>query len=109
MFLFVILLAGTLLWLAAQFLLKPLFFSRRFYIAGAIVVAGFLAGYFMPVLEPLSYVLFWLFIALLAIDMLFVFAFGKSPEAGRIMPDRMSNGDKNAITLAVKNNYPFTV
>lgn len=109
MFLFVILVAGTLLWLAAQFLFKPLFFTRRFYIAGAVAAFGFLAGYFIPVLEPLSYVLFWLFIALLVIDILFVFAFGKSPDAHRIMPDRMSNGDKNAVTLSVKNNYPFAV
>jgi uncharacterized protein (DUF58 family) len=109
MFLFLILLAGTVLWLLAQFLLKPLFFSRRFYIAGAITVAGFLMGYFVPVLEPVSYVLFWLFTALLVIDIIFVFAFGKKPEAGRIMPDRMSNGDKNPVTLSVKNHYPFTV
>jgi len=96
MFLFVILLVGTLLWLLAQFVLKPLYFSRRFYLAGAIAIMGFLIGYFIPVLEPISYVLFWLFIALLVIDIVFVFAFGKSPVAGRILPDRMSNGDKNA-------------
>jgi len=109
MFLFVILLVGTLLWLLAQFVLKPLYFSRRFYLAGAIAIMGFLIGYFIPVLEPISYVLFWLFIALLVIDIVFVFAFGKSPVAGRILPDRMSNGDKNAVMLSVKNNYPFTV
>jgi uncharacterized protein (DUF58 family) len=54
-------------------------------------------------------VLFWLFIALLVIDIVFVFAFGKKPVAGRIMPDRMSNGDKNAVMLSVKNHYPFSV
>src|SRR4051794_1161053 len=98
MFLLVILLAGTLLWLLAQFVVKPLYFSRRFYLAGGVVVAGFLAGYFIPVLEPVSYVFFWLFVALLVIDILFVFAFGKSPEARRTMPDRMSNGDKNPVS-----------
>lgn len=109
MFLLVILLVGTLFWLAAQFLLKPFYFSRRFYLAGAVTVAGFLAGYFIPVLAPLSYTLFGLFIALLLVDILFVFAFGKAPVAGRVMSDRMSNGDKNAVMLSVKNNYPFTV
>src|SRR4051794_35733416 len=103
MFLLVILLAGTLLWLLAQFILKPLYFSRRFYLAGSVAIAGFLAGYFIPVLEPISYVVFWLFTALLLIDIVFVFMFGKKPEAQRIVPDRMSNGDQNPVMLTVKN------
>jgi uncharacterized protein (DUF58 family) len=109
MFLLGILFIGTLLWLAASYLFKPLFFTRRFYMAGAIAVFGFLMGYFMPVLEPVSYTLFGLFVALLVIDLLFVFAFGRKPSAVRYMPDRMSNGDKNAVSITVKNNYPFTV
>src|SRR5450432_1041960 len=109
MFLFGILVIGTLLWLTAQYLIKPLFLTRRFYIAGAVTILAFFTGYFIGILEPLSYAIFWLFIALLVIDLVFIFAFGKKPVAARHMADRMSNGDKNAVSISVKNNYPFAV
>ena len=109
MFLFAILVIGTLLWLMAQFLFKPLFFTRRFYAAGAVAVFIFLTGYFIPVIQPVSYAVFWLFIALVIIDLIFIFGTGKAPFVKRLMADRMSNGDKNLVTIDVKNNYPFAV
>src|ERR1700712_1576974 len=109
MFLLGILFFGTLLWLIAHLLIKPLFFTRRFYSAGSVTVVVFLTGYFVHILEPVSYAVFGLFVALVIFDLIFIFAFGKRPEATRVTADRFSNGDKNAVTILVKNNYPFTV
>ncbi|MEP6746097.1 MAG: DUF58 domain-containing protein [Bacteroidota bacterium] len=109
MFLLGILLIGTLLWLTAHLLIKPLFFTRRFYVAGSVTVLVFLIGYFVHILEPVSYAVFGLFIALVIFDLIFIFAFGRKPGATRLTADRFSNGDKNAITILVKNNYPFAV
>src|SRR5664279_943576 len=107
MFLLAVLVAGALLWLLAHAVLPQVFFTRRFYLAGSVSVLAFLLGYFMHVLVPVSYAVFGVFAALLVIDIVFVFAFGKRPAAARHMADRLSNGDKNAVTLVVKNNYPF--
>ncbi|MEO5683799.1 MAG: DUF58 domain-containing protein [Chitinophagaceae bacterium] len=109
MFLLIILLAGGLLWLLANFLLKSLFFTRRFYLMGAAAVLFFLMGYFITLLEPVSFVVFGLLLALLAIDLVFIFGYNRPPVAVRHTAERMSNGDKNAVSITVKNNYPFTV
>ena len=109
MFLLALILAGTLLWLLAHLVVKPVFFTTRFYQAGALAVLFFLLAYFIPPLLPVSYVVAGLFAALLLIDIVFVFGFGTHPEASRLLAERLSNGDKNAVQLLVKNNYPFKV
>ena len=109
MFFFAIILIGTLLWVIAQLVLKPLFFTRRFYVFGGIAALFFLLTFFIPWLEPVSYVIFWLFVALVLLDIIFIFLPGRSPDATRQLPDRMSNGDMNPVSLTIKNNYPFTI
>ena len=68
---------GTLLWLAAQFLLSR-FFRRRFYMAGAVTVVLFPGRIFYSRSGNAELYLVRVFIALLLIDIIFVFAFGKS-------------------------------
>ena len=109
MFLAGILIAGSLLWLIANTLLKPLFFTKRFYLLGALLVLLFLLGYFVTVTAPVAYIAAGLFAVLLLIDLGFVFAAGAAPQAHRRVADRLSNGDRNAVQLSVKNNYPFGV
>ncbi len=109
MFLLTILLAGTLLWLLSHLLLKTLFFTRRFYLMGAVVTFFFLAGYFNAVVLMISYVLAGLFAALIAADIVFIFLVGKEPSAKRYISERLSNGDINPVSITVKNNYPFSV
>jgi uncharacterized protein (DUF58 family) len=109
MFLLGIFFGGIVLWLFAQFVAKSLFLNKSFYIGGSLIVLLFLLSFFMPVLLPLSQVAFWLFIALLVCDLVFVFAFKRSPGAQRFIADRLSNGDLNPVFLILKNNYPFTV
>ena len=46
--------------------------------------------------------------ALIVIDYLFLFVFGKAPSAKRLTADRFSNGDENKVELQVKNNMLFT-
>jgi len=109
MFLLAIIVAGTVLWLLAHLVFKPLFLTRRFYLYGAITVLFFLMSYFINLLVPVSYTLAGLYAALVLVDIIFVFAFGKKPGTTRYIADRLSNGDMNAVSLTVKNNYPFTV
>jgi uncharacterized protein (DUF58 family) len=109
MFLSGILVLGTLLWILAHHTLVPLYFTRRFYLAGIVCVLVFFLAYFFSALVTLSYVLLGLWTALFLIDLLFVFGFSKLPDTHRTVADRLSNGDKNLLSIAVKNNYPFKV
>jgi uncharacterized protein (DUF58 family) len=109
MFLFGILFGGVVLWLLAHYIVKSLFLNRWFYLGGAVSAILFLLSYFIPVLKPVSQVIFWLFIALVIFDIIFVFAFNRVPSAKRYIADRLSNGDPNPVFILIKNNYPFAV
>ncbi|MFT3936139.1 MAG: DUF58 domain-containing protein [Chitinophagaceae bacterium] len=109
MFLLGILFVGAILWLLSHLVLKSFFLTRRFYLLGAVVALFFLMGYFVDILNPVSYVLGGLFAALLLIDIVFIFGLGKAPSAKRYIAERLSNSDKNTVSFTVKNNYPFAV
>jgi uncharacterized protein (DUF58 family) len=86
-----------------------LYLSRRFYLAAGLCIAGFIAAFMVPVLFSYARVLFFVFMALVITDYLFLFVLGKAPGAVRLMADRLSNGDENKIEIQVKNNRPFSV
>src|SRR5687768_1278449 len=109
MLLLLLLLAGSALWLVANYWLKTLFFNNRFFWISGTIVILFLLSFFYPVLfEPVR-ILLLVFVLLLITDILFLFGFGGKPSARRRIAERMSNGDKNTVSLQVKNSYPFTI
>jgi len=86
-----------------------LYLTRRFYLWAGFCAVLFVVSFLLPVLFPYTKILFFVFIVLVVVDYLFLFAFSKSPTANRLMADRLSNGDENKIEMQVKNNMPFTV
>ncbi|MBL0184018.1 MAG: DUF58 domain-containing protein [Chitinophagaceae bacterium] len=86
-----------------------LYLTRRFYFWAGFCVVLFVASFLLPVLFMYTKILFFVFIVLVVVDYLFLFALSKSPTASRQMADRLSNGDENKIEMQVKNNMPFTV
>lgn len=86
-----------------------LYLTRRFYFWAGFCVVLFVASFLLPVLFMYTKILFFVFIVLVVVDSLFLFALSKSPTASRQMADRLSNGDENKIEMQVKNNMPFTV
>lgn len=109
MLLFLLILAGVALWVIANYWLKSLFFTNRFFWAGGVVAVLFLASFFYPDLFTPAKVSLTVFVLLLVTDLFFLFAFRSKPDAERIITERMSNGDKNPVTLCIKNNYPFSI
>ncbi|MEP7256921.1 MAG: DUF58 domain-containing protein [Flavitalea sp.] len=87
--------------------LKPLFFSKRFYRILAGIISLFI----------LSFSLHWLFIAakivllvytlLVVFDYLALFSHKQGITARREMPDRLSNGDINMVSITATSAYPF--
>jgi uncharacterized protein (DUF58 family) len=73
----------------------------------------FVAAYAFPVLFPLVQLLFTAFMLLIAIDGWLLFRKNKVKKpaffARRDVPDRLSNGDTNPLTIYLENHYPFRV
>ena len=84
-----------------------LFLNNRFFYALSIVATLFVVGFFAPIFFEISKVLLFMLIVLVCIDILILYQTKKGIEIERNLPERLSNGDENKITLMLKNNYPF--
>lgn len=88
---------------------KPFYIQPRFFYAGIGIVVLFVLSYFIPILFNIAQLAIFILILLFIIDFLVVF-FGKNKiEATRVLPDKFSNGDKNAVQLKINNKYPITI
>lgn len=81
-----------------------IFFSKRFYYALGGIAALFVIGHFFPLVYILTKVLFLFLIALTILDILLLYSIKQPLNASRHVPVRMSNGDKNKISIRIKNN-----
>ncbi|GAB3777642.1 DUF58 domain-containing protein [Spirosoma horti] len=88
---------------------RPLFVATRLWFTLAGLVLLFVAAYAFPLLFPLVRVAFVVFIILTGLDawLLFRHQARTGVFARRDVPDRLSNGDENPITIYLENQYPF--
>ena len=85
-----------------------LYLSSRFYLVTGLCIILFITAFFYPGFFLFPKILLLVFIALVVIEYLFLFALSKVP-AKRLTADRFSNGDDNKVEMQVKNNMLFTV
>lgn len=91
-------------------LLRPVYLNSRLFIAISIVVACFVTGFILgEVFTNISKVLFFLLIAVVITDAILLFRIRKGLTGRRAMPEKLSNGDDNEITIHIQNFYPFKV
>lgn len=69
----------------------------------------FVVAFFFPRMYKISWIAFLILIAFLLLDVLLLFFAKKGIEATRIMAEKLSNGDDNAINVSIKNFYTFSV
>ena len=92
--------------------LRPLFVATRLWFTLIAFVLMFVAAYAFPILFPLVRVAFVVFLVLIGLDGWLLFR-GKAQStkpaffARRDVPDRLSNGDENPLTIYLENRYPF--
>jgi uncharacterized protein (DUF58 family) len=86
-----------------------LFLTTRFYLVTGFCIILFITAFFYPGFFLFPKILLLVFIALVVIEYLFLFALSQVPAAKRLTADRFSNGDENKVELQVKNNMLFTV
>lgn len=80
--------------------------NRLFYALGAITIL-FVIGFFVPFVFEVAKVLLFILALLTVVDIFFVYSKSKGISLTRILPERLSNGDDNKISLSIKNNYNF--
>lgn len=88
-------------------LYNTLFLNNRLFIAiGAIAllcVLGFFASVFLSIAKVFLFVLFLLTL----VDVFLLYLTKNGAVAERQLPERLSNGDENKITVQLKNRYKF--
>lgn len=79
-----------------------------FYILLGLIVC-FVLAYIFPALYHAVWLLVYVFVAFSAIDFLLLFATNQRFSASRIVPEKLSNGDENPISVKLESGYSFTV
>jgi uncharacterized protein (DUF58 family) len=86
--------------------LKPLFFSRRFYIALTSIIFLFILAYGFSWLYVVAQFALVFLVLIVLLD--YIALFSKTGiSAQRHAPDRFSNGDNNKLSIGLSNNYTF--
>lgn len=88
-------------------MMRSLFLSNNFWIVGCVLVAGFVIAYLFPPLLPVWNLLLVLAVLLVLADIFVLFRVKRGFFARRSSPERLSNGDDNAITIFLENRYAF--
>ncbi|GAB3932263.1 DUF58 domain-containing protein [Larkinella terrae] len=89
---------------------RALYVSTRVWLLLIAFVLLFVLAYVFPVLFPIVKLTLAVFVALCVLDAVFLFR-NRSERAAffarREVPDRLSNGDENPVTIYLENRYPF--
>lgn len=85
------------------------YFTRLFYMAGAIIVGLFILAFFFPALQQVASMALLCLAITVLLDFIIVFA-GKHPViAQRICANRFSNGDTNKVNIRLINRRPYKI
>lgn len=83
--------------------------DRLYYIAGVLIVL-FVIGYYFTIIYAVAKAAAIAFAAILLIDVLLLYNSSiLKLKAKRHVPEKLSNGDENEISISIKNNYRFNV
>ena len=90
-------------------IIKHLYINNLFFYLLISLVAFFVVAFVFPFLFTAITYLFFILIAVFIIDVLLLFTSAKNIVGQRIMPEKLSNGDQNSITVSVNNFYNFAI
>lgn len=89
--------------------MKNLYINSRFYMALLAVGSLYVLAFFFSVLLWFAHILLILCLIILAVDIFLLFGKKSALLARRTLPEKLSNGDQNEISVSVKNNYPIPI
>lgn len=89
--------------------LKSLYLQKRFFVVLFSLAILFVVSYFFPELFGVTKLLFYLFLGVFLVDLLLLYRNRVGLQVERMVPDKLSNGDDNEISIKVINRYQFKV
>jgi len=89
--------------------MKNLYINTRFFFALIGVGVLYVLAFFFPFFMILGHGLLLLIFLTAFVDYLLIFRQKDAVLAQRILPEKLSNGDENAVKVDIKNNYSFKI
>ena len=88
---------------------KSLYLSNLVFYITTFLVVLFVLAFVFPVLFGITQMLFFVFVLMLLVDGIMIYRAKKGIFARREVPDRLSNGDENPLSIYLENHYSFLV
>lgn len=88
---------------------KRLYLNNFFFYALLGIIVSFVLAYFFEELYRVSWLLLLLLLAFTGIDILLLFTAKEGIKASRVLPEKLSNGDENPVTIKLKSAYSFDI
>lgn len=89
--------------------LKSIYLNNFFFYVAISIIVGFVLAYFYPALYNATWLLFYIFLGFIAIDLLLLFASNQRFSASRTTTEKLSNGDENPVIINIESGYSFPV
>ncbi|MEZ4794448.1 MAG: DUF58 domain-containing protein [Flavobacteriaceae bacterium] len=88
-------------------LIRSLYLNKRLFAILILLAVLFLFSFFVPNLFGTLKLLFYALLILVCFDAFLLYQNRKGMQASRLLPDKLSNGDENDITIRIQNTYRF--
>ena len=85
--------------------LRQLFLTNQFFYTLLGVATLFTFSFFVKGLLIVAWIVFWIWLAVLAFDFIVLFSGKGRIEVTRVYPEKLSNGDENPMRLIVNSFY----
>ena len=89
--------------------LKSIYLNNFFFYVAIGIIVGFVLAYFYPALYNATWLLFYIFLGFIAIDLLLLFASNQRFSASRTTTEKLSNGDENPVIINIESGYSFPI
>ncbi|ARN76683.1 cell division protein FtsB [Nonlabens spongiae] len=86
---------------------RTFFLTKRLFICLIAAVISFMLAFLAPRLYEYLLIGVYMLIAAIVIDVALLYRTKRGIVASRELPDKLSNGDKNPVTLKIRNQYPM--
>lgn len=88
-------------------MIQKLYLHNRLFMVVGLILLLFILAFIFPALFLASQLILFAFGALVCVDIFLLFKKKAGILAARILPEKLSNGDLNTITIHVENKYSF--
>ena len=88
-------------------MIQILYLQNRLFMVVGLILLLFILAFIFPALFLASQLILFAFGAIVCVDIFLLFKKKTGIVAARILPEKLSNGDLNTITIHVENKYSF--